>query len=128
VTCELGDSLVRNVKIIPWGKVVVIPAGENLLQAIAEAEIPIRAACGGEGACSRCKVLLKEGRIRPGSPGGLTGEELASGYVLACQSIPVEDVVIEIPADSLVEPGAGLFWRDPARASVLLSRSLGKQN
>ena len=128
----MGDSLVRNVKIIPWGKVVVIPAGENLLQAIAEAEIPIRAACGGEGACSRCKVLLKEGRIRPGSPGGLTGEELASGYVLACQSIPVEDVVIEIPADSLVDrrrvvlagPGQGVSPSEPLfrKTKLKLSR------
>ncbi|KUK54790.1 MAG: putative metal-binding protein [Desulfotomaculum sp. 46_296] len=132
MTCELEDSLVRNVKIIPWGKVVAIPAGENLLQAIAEAEIPVRAACGGEGACSRCKVLLKEGRVSPGSPGGLTGEELASGYVLACQSIPVEDVVIEIPADSLMDwrrvvlagPGQGINPSEPLfrKTELKLSR------
>lgn len=128
MTCELGDCLVRNVKIIPWGKTVAIPDGENLLQAIAEAEIPVRAACGGEGACSRCKVLLKEGRIMPGSPGGLTGEELASGYVLACQSIPVEDVVIEIPAGSLMdlprvvlsEPGRDISSSEPLYRKIKL--------
>ncbi len=103
MTCELGDPPVRNVKIIPWGKTVAIPDGENLLQAIAEAEIPLRAACGGEGACGRCRVLLKEGRVRQGLSGGLTGEELAAGFILACQSVPVEDVVIEIPESSLVD-------------------------
>ena len=124
----MGDSLVRNVKILPWGKAVAILDGENLLQAIAEAEIPLRAACGGEGACSRCKVLLKEGRILPGSPGGLTGEELAAGYVLACQSVPVEDVVIEIPESSLAgryrvvlsEPGRGIGPSEPLYRKIKL--------
>lgn len=99
----MGDSPVRNVKILPWGKTVAISDGENLLQAIAEAEMPVRAACGGEGACRRCQVLLKEGKVRPGLPGGLAGEELAPGFVLACQSVPVEDVIIEIPESSLVD-------------------------
>jgi ferredoxin len=85
------------IKFASDNKTAVIPEGENLLHAIAAADIPLEASCGGKGACSSCKALLKEGKVKLMATGKLTEEELAAGYILACQSIPESDLVIEIP-------------------------------
>ena len=88
------------IKFASDNKTAVIPEGENLLHAIAAADIPLEASCGGKGACSSCKALLKEGKVKLMATGKLTEEELAAGYILACQSIPESDLVIEIPEES----------------------------
>lgn len=88
------------IKFASDNKAVVIPEGKNILYAILAVGISFKASCGGKGTCSRCKVLLKEGKVNSSATGKLTEEELAAGYVLACQSIPESDLIIEIPEES----------------------------
>lgn len=89
-----------SVQFFPDNKQVTIVENESLFHAIAAAEIPLKASCGGKGTCNRCKVLIKEGRVKSVATGKLTEEEQKQGYVLACQSFPESDLVVEIPEES----------------------------
>lgn len=81
-------------------KQVYISEQDNLLQAIVAAGIPLKASCGGKGTCNRCKVMVKEGKVKSASTGKLTEAELAAGYILACQSTPESGLVLEVPEES----------------------------
>ena len=50
------------------------------------------------GACTTCKCRLIEGQVRSASQKAstLSDEEIAAGYILACQSLPESDLVIEV--------------------------------
>ncbi|OPY58530.1 MAG: NADH oxidoreductase hcr [Pelotomaculum sp. PtaU1.Bin035] len=87
-------------RFFPGGRQVVIGEYESLIKAMTKANIPIVASCGGEGVCSRCKVLIKEGQVKSLSTGKLTGEEQEQGYVLACRSFPESHLVVEVSEES----------------------------
>jgi len=84
----------------PDGRQAYISEQDNLLQAIAAAGIPLKASCGGKGTCNRCKTLVRAGKVKSAASGKLTEAELAAGYVLACQSTPESDLVLEVPEES----------------------------
>jgi len=84
----------------PGGRQVVVGEDESLINAMFKANIPVIASCGGEGVCSRCKVLVKEGRVKSLSTGKLTLEEQKQGYVLACRSFPQSHLVVEVPEET----------------------------
>lgn len=71
---------------------------ETLLLAAERAGVPLPSSCrvGGCGTC-RCRVV--EGRVRELTESAylLSDEELARGVVLACQSVPLTDVRLELP-------------------------------
>jgi uncharacterized 2Fe-2S/4Fe-4S cluster protein (DUF4445 family) len=71
--------------------------GETILEIAARTGIVLRGACGGDGTCGRCLVLLKNGAVRDRD-----GDVIAEpGTALrACRSYPVGDPVIEIPQTS----------------------------
>ena len=88
------------VRFLPEDREVTVREGETLLQAAAEAGIPLKASCGGNGTCGRCRMIVKTGEVKQLQTGKLTPEQLAAGYVLACQSIPLSPLVVEVPAES----------------------------
>lgn len=49
--------------------------------------------CRG-GMCGRCKIKLDSGVVKQLADDGLTDDEKAEGYVLACSSIPQSDLVL----------------------------------
>lgn len=72
---------------------------ENLLRILQKNKIGIESACGGEGWCGKCKVLIKEGNPSPLTlieKKILTKEEMEKGVRLACQVYPKNDLNIEI--------------------------------
>ena len=125
-TGRRGDAatLYRDLKPIvvfyPDGKSVNANVGENLLELARSAGVSIDSSCGGRGACSKCKVLIKYGEVgektqkrdgatrgqgdaatvsvSPRPPVPLSHSE--SSYVLACQSEIIGDVVVEVPVSS----------------------------
>ena len=88
------------VRILPDNILVAISDDQNLLQAMTAAGLPLQASCGGRGTCGQCRVLIKEGQVCSAGPGTLTSEEQRQGYVLACQSWPDSDLVVEVPVDT----------------------------
>lgn len=91
----------------PIGKRVDVRPGTTLLDAAQQAGIELVAVCGGGATCGTCRVRLVAGRLTP--PTGdeevqLSPEDLQSGVRLACQAVPLEDVHIDIPPQSLTTP------------------------
>lgn len=94
---ESGGEVVARIRVgidggehdVPW------TAGRKLLDALLEAGIEAPYSCR-EGACSACVCSLTRGRVELARNEILTEDDLAEGYILACQAEPVgDDVVIE---------------------------------
>ncbi|KAA6220809.1 phenylacetic acid degradation protein [Streptomyces albofaciens JCM 4342] len=66
--------------------------GESLLEAVLRNRADAPYACKG-GVCGTCRAFLVSGDIRMDRNFALEDEEVASGYVLACQSHPVTEEV-----------------------------------
>jgi uncharacterized 2Fe-2S/4Fe-4S cluster protein (DUF4445 family) len=91
----------HKVTFLPQQKVITVPPGTNLLAASALAGVPVEGNCGGKGACGKCKVRIVEGdRKEPtaAESKGLSADELANGWVLACQREVCGCTVAEIQA------------------------------
>ena len=79
--------------------------GESLYTALKKAGIYLVASCGGKGTCGKCRIKVLDGTVDSLSHGKLTGEERQSGMVLACQTFPSSDLVVEIPKESKLAIG-----------------------
>lgn len=82
------------------GNVVEADADTSLLEAAGKAGITINSICGGDGICGRCKMIVKKGKVRGDVSMLLTREEIRRGMVLACQTYPDSDLVVEIPEET----------------------------
>ncbi|MEI5663978.1 iron-sulfur cluster-binding domain-containing protein [Bosea sp. CCNWLW174] len=69
--------------------------GETLLQAATRQTIVIPCGCAS-GMCGTCRVTLVEGSVEMRHEGGISPEEEAQGYILACSSRPRSDVTIAL--------------------------------
>ena len=71
--------------------------GETLLAAAQRANVALPHDCQS-GGCGTCRIRLLAGAVSyEDFPFGLTPEEEAEGYALACQGRPTDDLVIEVP-------------------------------
>jgi len=93
------------VSFLPVGLSVEVDKGLSILEAAQKGGVYISNLCGGEGVCGECKVFLKAGQVQglDRSIELLGEEEVSKGYILACQSVPITDVVVEIPLEATVE-------------------------
>lgn len=87
------------------GESFSISPGQTILDALKKAEYYLVASCGGKGTCGKCRVRIVDGRFEAKGFGKLTLEERNKGYVLACQTVALSDLVIEIPEDSKLTVG-----------------------
>ena len=72
--------------------------GANILDSARGAGMPAPFACKA-GVCATCRARVKSGKVEMAARYGLTDEEVAAGYVLTCQSVPVgAGVVIDYDA------------------------------
>lgn len=70
----------------------------NILDSVREAGLPAPFACKA-GVCATCRAKVTRGKVEMAARYGLTDEEIAAGYVLTCQSVPVgEDVAVDYDA------------------------------
>jgi ring-1,2-phenylacetyl-CoA epoxidase subunit PaaE len=74
------------------GTVVTIPPDTPILDGAQRARADLPFACKG-GVCGTCRALLSEGKVRMRRNYALEESELAAGYVLTCQSLPVTSTV-----------------------------------
>lgn len=107
-----GQALERvRVRFLPDDVWVEAGVGDSLLDTALDAGVFIPAACGGSGACGQCKVKVLEGSVDAQATEKLADKARAEGYVLACQTRPLGDVVVEIPAAKV---GRKVIPRDEA--------------
>lgn len=71
--------------------------GQSILEALQHNNVYLPVSCGGKGSCGRCKVRILKGKVSSRSYFGVTEIEKKEGYILACQSYPEEDILVEIP-------------------------------
>jgi ring-1,2-phenylacetyl-CoA epoxidase subunit PaaE len=64
----------------------------NILDSAREAGLPAPFACKA-GVCATCRAKVTKGKVEMAARYGLTDEEIAAGYVLTCQSVPVGEGV-----------------------------------
>jgi uncharacterized 2Fe-2S/4Fe-4S cluster protein (DUF4445 family) len=82
---------------------IIVPQGENLLKAALAAGVHINAACGGNGVCGTCKVLIKKGEVVGPRSAKISPQEYEQGYRLCCQSRIESDLSVEVPPESRLE-------------------------
>lgn len=91
----------------PVGRRAEARPGMTLLQAAQSAGVEVVSLCGGDGWCESCVVRLEQGTLSPPTHAekeALGDDRLAEGYRLACQAVPLGDVKIDIPPESLTTP------------------------
>lgn len=100
------------------GVAITVQAGETLLQAALRQGIDFPHSCR-VGGCASCKCRLLQGRVKELTETGyiLSAEELAAGYILACQSVPRDDVCVEVELASRLK-------RPAIRGRVVLQEQL----
>jgi uncharacterized 2Fe-2S/4Fe-4S cluster protein (DUF4445 family) len=91
----------------PGGQTVHVLPGTRLIEAAAEAGLLLDVPCGGDGQCGKCRVQIAEGF---GEPVGVeakwfSGEQLAAGWRLACQTAVEGPLAVSVPEVSLVHAG-----------------------
>lgn len=69
-------------------------ASETILQAAGRCNVVIPCGCGG-GLCGTCRLRLHQGSVEMRHAGGLSPEEEAAGWILACSSRPRSDLVLD---------------------------------
>lgn len=77
---------------------------ESLLECARRSGVGINSICGGTGACHACRVQVLSGTVsRPSTVEYkvFTSKELKEGWRLACQTYPISDCKITVPADSM---------------------------
>ncbi|WP_241127600.1 hybrid-cluster NAD(P)-dependent oxidoreductase [Novosphingobium terrae] len=89
---EAGDSAAVDFTLS--GVTGACQAGQTILEAARAAGVRIPAACES-GICGTCKTLKLSGEVTMAHNGGILDEEVEEGYILACCSRPLGDVVVE---------------------------------
>jgi len=93
----------RRVHFEPDNIDVAVEQGANLLEAVIEAGVRLTAACGGQGVCGTCKVLVEKGTVQSAKTDKLSDEEYKRGLRQACQSEITADLSVYIPVESRLE-------------------------
>ena len=84
----------------PDGQCLEVDRGATLVECARQARVSLDSECGGQGACGKCKVIVRLGQTEGGPSGLLAKEEIEQGYILACQARVTGDLVVEVPPES----------------------------
>jgi uncharacterized 2Fe-2S/4Fe-4S cluster protein (DUF4445 family) len=87
----------------PDNKTIEVEKDRTILSAALSAGVYINSACGGDGVCGRCKVIVRKGACVMLSTGSLSLEEKKKGVYLACLTTIQSDCEIEVPPGSRVD-------------------------
>lgn len=79
------------------GVTITVDPKETLLQAALRQGIAFPHSCR-VGGCAKCKCKLVEGKVKELTKTAyiLSDEDLDQGYILACQSVPQSDIMIDV--------------------------------
>ncbi|HWR43347.1 ASKHA domain-containing protein [Sporomusa sp.] len=109
----------RFVTFLPAGVKVEVESGTDLLTAASQANIEIKAPCGGDGTCGKCAVQLKSGKAKARRDSHLATRLAEKGFDLACQTlVQDEDLVVEIPKTSAMSKHQVLVDRSPVGEGI----------
>lgn len=87
------------VTFLPDNKTVSVEKDTTVLQAALACQIYINSACGGDGICGKCRVIVK-GQLSCRPNGIITPEERKNNVYLACLTQVQGDLEVKIPDSS----------------------------
>lgn len=95
-----GPKEAKFVEVAPFGARYEVPSGETMLEAALKNGVPFPHNCT-VGTCGSCKCKLKTGRVNALTDFGytLSQQEIAAGFILACQAIP-KDPLTQVEVES----------------------------
>ncbi len=105
----------------PIDRKVEADTGANLVDVAMDAGIHINAACGGEGACGKCRVRITSGSVDYRDGATLSQEDIEKGFRLACRCFLTGDVEVTVPRE------AGLYDAGVAYAREYSGRYVSSQ-
>ena len=108
----------HTIRFMPADVQVQARAGANLLQLAVSAGVHINAPCGGEGACGKCRVVIKSGQVDCRDCSKISSEDHARGYRQACQSYVLSDAEVFIPESSALDKSVMQGERHATRHAV----------
>jgi p-cymene methyl-monooxygenase electron transfer component len=87
----------RSVTVMPDGQSFAVASGETILERALKDGLAYPHDCT-VGTCGTCRTKLISGKVDAITPFSytLSKEELAEGYILACQAVPKSDLVVEV--------------------------------
>ncbi len=91
------------VKFIPDNKTVEVAEDATILSAALSCGVYINSACGGEGVCGKCKVILKKGKVVSPPEAAISAQEKEKNIYLACLTTVHSDLEVEVPAGSRLD-------------------------
>lgn len=101
----MSEGGTYQVQLQPIGKRIAVPSGTSLFAAARDSGIDLASACGGEGSCGQCRLVILSGETTPPNFDEefiLTELELQQGERLACCTYARSDVTVQIPRESLI--------------------------
>jgi uncharacterized 2Fe-2S/4Fe-4S cluster protein (DUF4445 family) len=112
----MGTSTMNRyrVKFLPIEKTFPFEENETILEAAMRSGIHINASCGGNGACGKCRIKIREGETRSQAHPKIAQWEYDEGVRLACMTRPHSDLVVEIPFESQVDRVALKRRKEPS--------------
>jgi uncharacterized 2Fe-2S/4Fe-4S cluster protein (DUF4445 family) len=84
----------------PEGRSATVAPGDTILKAAEAAGVFVNSICGGDGLCGKCRVVVREGSVSSRPTALLDRDEIRAGYVLACETQVLGDLVVGIPEES----------------------------
>ncbi len=101
--CRFAPFYTLNMKItLTSGQIISAAPGTSIMGALKNEGVYLTSSCGGKGTCGKCKISIKSGDFETRSKIKLSKEEIEKDYALACQSFPKDDILIEIPKESVL--------------------------
>jgi len=99
-------------------QIQILPDNEprTLLQLLQAQGVFLSAACGGRGACGKCKVRFTEGAPEPSGAdlSHLSTDEIQNGWRLACRTFITKPCVIELDPQSEESIAVGTAFQGTA--------------
>ncbi|MBE2198368.1 MAG: DUF4445 domain-containing protein [Anaerolinea sp.] len=101
----MGKDAAFQVQFQPIGKRVTSSPDASLFAVARESGIDLASACGGEGNCGQCRIVVLAGEATPPNADEafiLTDLELQQGERLACCTYARSDLTVQVPRASLI--------------------------
>jgi len=91
------------VKFMPDNKTAEAAKDATILSAALSCGVYINSACGGEGVCGKCKVIVKSGQVIAPPESAITAGEKKRNIYLACLTTVHSDLEVEVPPESKLD-------------------------
>ena len=101
----MAEAKTFQVQFQPIGKRIAAAPDVSLFEAARESGLDLASACGGEGSCGQCRVVVLSGQTTPPNPDEefiLSDLERQQGERLACCTFARSDLTIHVPRESLI--------------------------